>query len=174
MLIFFEGHDKSGKTTIAKALVEYLNSIGQKAVYIKDTDSYFAIKHNSEVPFCSHIGLYGSLYFPYLDPNLYIIVDRYVLSEIVYSKVFNRVTDDAANKEILNRVKAVHGLHIVCYKTNTLQEDELFAKQDQIRDEYLKLKDSNILHLDTTDEDIHNELNQVLMKMNELDFAKEL
>lgn len=168
MLIFFEGHDKSGKTTIAKELVKLLISQNKKAVYIKDTDSYFAIKHNSQVPFCSHIGLYGSLYFPYLDPNLYIIVDRYVLSEIVYSKVFNRTTDSEANEEILRRVKAVNGLHVVCYKTNALQKDELFSKQEQIRDEYLKIKDTNILQLNTTNEDINNELSQVLAKINEL------
>ena len=168
MLIFFEGHDKSGKTTIAKALVEFLNSVGEKAAYLKDQDSYEAIKHNNEIAFCSHIGLYGSLYFKYLDPSLYLIVDRYVLSDIVYSTVFNRKTDSKINNRILDEIKSVGGMHVVCYKTNKLQQDEIFSKQDQIRDEYLKIKDTNILHLDTTNENLQDELNVILMKMNEL------
>lgn len=166
MLIFFEGHDKSGKTSIAKSLVQWLNSTGKTAYYIKDTDSYFAIKHNSNVAFCSHIGLYGSLFFPYIDPNIYLVIDRYVLSEIVYSKVFNRVTDDLVNLEILNRIKDCNGLHVICYKTGKIDTDEIFSKQDEIRYQYSLLKDYNILHLDTTNQDLNTQLAAILNKIN--------
>lgn len=154
MLVFFEGHDKSGKTTIAKALVKTLKVLGKNVAYLKDLDSYEAIKHNNDIALCSHIGLYGSLYFKYLDPSLILIVDRYVLSDIVYSKVFNRKTDSKINNRILTEVKSLGGIHIICYKTGDLQKDELFSNQDKIRDEYLKFNDTNIFKLDTTDENL--------------------
>lgn len=168
MLIFFEGHDKSGKTTIAKELVKFLQSCGNNAVYLKDYASYEVIKHNDEFPYCSYLSLLGSLFFEHLDPNKFIIFDRYVLSDMVYSKVFNRKTDDAINQQVLDTIKKAGGMHVICYKTNELQNDEIFSKQDQIRDEYLKIKDTNILHLDTTSENLDDELNSIFMKMNEL------
>ena len=156
MIVIFEGHDNSGKSSIAKAFAELENGI-----YIQDDTLKDAARENVNQTYAR---FQLALFLPCFDSSKLIIIDRAILSHLVYSIVFNQ----PHNKALAERTRKLLDLsgqvvHIICYKTNEIAEDDVFDKQEAVRQEFSKLTSefNNILMLDTTEQDLDAQLEQI-------------
>lgn len=156
MIVIFEGHDNSGKSTIAKAYASAENGI-----YIQDDTLKTAALENVNQTYAR---FQLALLLPCIDKSKLVVIDRAILSHLVYSKVFNQ----PCNKELANRTRwmldsSKQVVHVICYKTGSIIEDDLFDKQNEIRKEFngLSSEFNNILKLDTTDCNLSAQLNQI-------------
>lgn len=103
MFIVIDGPDGCGKTTLAKALVDHINSRGTEAIYTFEptTDNTFGCKirellKNSEI---EDVGLFSNLFIydrrhhleKFIKPNLekskWVICDRYKYSALAYQQL---------------------------------------------------------------------------------------
>lgn len=149
-VIVFEGHDRSGKTTIAKAFADHYGCI-----YIRDEFLKQAASENANQSYARYqLGLFIDCF----DPRKDYIIDRALLSHEIYSKIFNQARSDNVIKRTEELLKN-KVLYIVCYKTGKLVDDDMFGSQEKIRDAFLALPErKDIFLLDTTDENIHSQL----------------
>jgi thymidylate kinase len=161
-IIIFEGHDKSGKTTIAKALSEHLDIPVFKAV---------RNKHWWDP-------MVNLLYFvegvtQFLEQSKQsIILDRWVPSDYVYSTLFNRDISFRKIWEIDERLSKLDTTVIVCYKNEDAfihdTEDELFINESQYQQmtdlyrEYAKQSRLKFYFLNTSDEDLAKQINIII------------
>ncbi len=99
MFITFEGVDGSGKSTQAKALVEYLNSIGKKAVFTREPGGTILAEKLRDIILSDHIedaltefmiicaarrDHVKNFISPKLQDGEYVICDRFLDSSLVY------------------------------------------------------------------------------------------
>lgn len=149
-VIVFEGHDKSGKTTIAKAFAERYNCI-----YLRDEFLKQAATENANQSYARYqLGLFIDCF----DKLNTYIIDRALLSHKVYSQVFSQAKSDNVIKRT-DELLDGKVFYVVCYKTGKLSKDDLFPYQEKIRDAYLALpKNKNIYYLDTTDQQLDIQL----------------
>lgn len=167
MIVIFEGHDNSGKSTIAKAYASAENGI-----YIRDDTLKSAALENINQTYAR---FQLALLLPCIDNSKLIVIDRAILSHLVYSKVFNQ----PCNKELAYRTCKIldsskQVIHVICYKTDNIIEDDLFDKQNEVRKEFNSLSSefNNILKLDTTDCNLNAQLNQIRTFVNEFIHSK--
>lgn len=119
--IVIDGTDGSGKSTQAKALVKYLVDIGYKAVYIHfpnyDDNSGMAIKEMLNGKYGEtaddvnmyaaslmytvdrYTALYGDYKKYFTDPDMIIISDRYMSSNLIHQGA--KIAKDANNDKIM-------------------------------------------------------------------------
>lgn len=156
MIVIFEGHDNSGKSSIAKAFAKLENG-----TYIQDDTLKDAVRENVNQTYAR---FQLALFLPCFDKSKLIVIDRAILSHLVYSTVFNQLCNKALaerTRKLLDSSKQV--VHIICYKTNKIAKDDVFDKQEVIKQEFSKLTSefNNILMLDTTEQDLDAQLDQI-------------
>ena len=152
MIVIFEGHDHSGKSTIAKEFALRYNGIYIRDKYLKDA----AIEHVNQ----SYARYQLALFLPAFDDKKLIVIDRAILSHIVYSSVFHQAVNADVAKETLNALPG-KAINIICYKTGKLERDEMFDNQDKVRWWYLNNIPNNnpqFFKLNTTDQDINKQM----------------
>lgn len=154
MIIIFEGHDNSGKTTIAKAFADS----HPNAVYIKDKYLQKAALENVNQSYARYqLGLFACVF----DPNKLVVIDRAILSHFVYSAIFNQPSDNEIIADTLELLKG-KAIYIICYKTNEIEPDEIFSHQPEIRKAFNTFpKHYPYYYLDTTDENLDSQLKSI-------------
>ncbi len=161
LVIIFEGHDCSGKSSIAIELSKILG-----IPYFKNPKEHEWLKKGKMVDATRYGGLYLANFIAIAKYP--VIMDRGYASEYVYSKVFGRQTDIGAIFEI-DRIYADIGAKIVyCYK------DDLTDYQDELVDvehvnaikvayeEFFKLTKCEVFRLNTDDKDLDRQIVEIM------------
>ena len=89
MIVIFEGHDNSGKSSIAKAFAKLENG-----TYIQDDTLKDAVRENVNQTYAR---FQLALFLPCFDKSKLIVVDRAILSHLVYSTVFKHELKEHEN-----------------------------------------------------------------------------
>lgn len=128
-VLIFEGHDRSGKTTIANKLAEKFDTevfmtnskecFTDKAAYSKDSSNI--AKFNFYIASLVHnIVACNSIQKP-------IIIYRSFLSEMVYSEIFERATDNTFNNATDMLLSSIDSIVILCKNDRDQFDDELLS-----------------------------------------------
>lgn len=156
MILVFEGHDNSGKSTIAKA---YAKRFGGQ--YYHNPSNQDAIKEH--VPL-SYQEYYLALHLPCFDRSRLHVIDRFVMSDYVYSEVFGTPVNKKW-RDLSYELSQPYVRYIVCYKSGEIAKDNLFDKQEQVRQKYMSFMNepmwSNSFFIDTTDENLESQLKRI-------------
>lgn len=148
MLIIFEGHDGSGKTTLSQLVSKHFNAktfVGKHTKYI--------VQQNTEA-----ISFSNNLLIEYItqfDDGKIKIFDRLHLTENVYSKVKSRKTNDEFNLET-DEMLANISILFLCQKSNLDNIKDWFVNVEENKkvkelflEEFEKSKIVNKFILDT-------------------------
>ena len=160
-IIIFSGADKSGKSTIAKALSADLNI------------PVFKVQRNKYLwdPMVSLI--YGTeMVTQFIEQSgVSIILDRWHDSDFAYSRLFNRDISYRKIWEIDERMAKLGALMVVCYKSPEHfehdKEDEAFIDETKYEEYTNQMRmfamDSKckILFLDTSDRNLESQLKAI-------------
>lgn len=155
MIVIFEGHDHSGKTTIAKAFAEKYHGIYIRDPYLKDA----AIEHVNQ----SYARYQLALLLPAFDDKKLVIIDRAILSHVVYASVFHQAINPDVVRDTLNALRG-KALYVICFKTGKLERDELFDNQEKVRAYYLQTlpnSDPQFFKINTTNQDLNKQLSSI-------------
>ena len=156
MILVFEGHDNSGKSTIAQA---YAKRFGGQ--YYHNPSNQDAIKEH--VPL-SYQEYYLALHLPCFDQRRLHVIDRFVMSDYVYSDIFGTPINKKWRDESY-RISQPYVRYVVCYKTGDIVKDNLFDKQELVRQRYMSFMDDpmwpNAFFIDTTDENLEHQLRAI-------------
>jgi thymidylate kinase len=161
-IIVLEGHDKSGKTHIAAALSAELNIPSFKAIRSRFWWG----------PIVKIIYLVECIMQFIEQSGTSIILDRWIPSDYVYSKLFDRDISYRKIWEIDERLSKLNTTIVFCYKKDEKfihdVEDEMFINESQYRkmtelyrDYSHQSKVKNILFLDTSDENLVEQLKTI-------------
>jgi len=155
-IIIFIGVDNSGKTTIAQKLS---NEIGIP-YYKKENEKSLFNNRDLNILFSEAFYMYS-----FLDKTGYSIIrDREYPCEFSLSKVYQRETREDLIWELDNKYFNLNTFFIFCYKDEYKNfSDELisFDKIEEIKnkyEEFLSLTKNKYLKLNTTDENLENQL----------------
>jgi thymidylate kinase len=160
MIIILEGHEKSGKTTLAKLLCKNLTAIsGYPAIYFKSEHCNIEHSDNREKTYHE---VHTLLQFERLNHDKYFIIDRSIMTEYVYSLSYNRNIDVESLKVLAKEFNDENTLLIKleCKDKEELkkrfveEKDVSFEKNEEIIKLYNKankiLKFENYLELDSS------------------------
>jgi thymidylate kinase len=166
VLIIFEGPDGCGKTNIAQGVSERLGvpvykSGKEPELFYEPEGQYLSLKW-ANYEMIKLLEVTGTS----------VIFDRFFPSEWVYSQVFNRKTDLDLVKKYDKWWSSLNGIIIWLDKPTMDVEDELIpsSKYNEIRMkyfEYMQTTQCHLLYLDTTDHDLHAQVDSIC------DFIKE-
>lgn len=167
-ILHFTGHDLAGKTSIAKELskqieIPYFRNPNNKNYFNQKNDFLNPVEYAKHSNTLLHAE--GGLEINFLNQTGYSIIrDRSYICEMVYSVVYNRVTDLDFIRLLHESYCSIPGFFIIfCFKEffNKKFEDDC-VKEDEI--EQLKTiykaqislltHQEKIMWLDTTDEDL--------------------
>ena len=159
MIIIFEGHDKAGKSTIAKTLSTQLDY-----PIFNDPRRKQIINHHDTTA-AVQAGLLLANFMYCTKPN--IILDRFYPSEIVYSKVLGRKTDIWDLWKTDRIMASAKTRIILCYKSTIDQIDEIHDIETlkQVRKGYFEFfgrTKCEKLMLDTTDKNLNKQINKII------------
>jgi len=161
-ILFFEGVDKTGKSSIAKRLSEIIST-----PYFKNTTEklFFTDKTITKYRWLDQLYLYEFL----KQTGYSVIIDRGFISDLVYTRIFRKKNKETIEKLIIvDKLFASIGAKIIyCYKTkNTLVDDVIdidkYSSLSNEYDRFLKLSFCEILKLDTTDEKINEQIKRIV------------
>ena len=161
-ILFFEGVDKTGKSNIAKCLSEIIS-----APYFKNTTEklFFTDKTITKYRWLDQLYLYEFL----KQTGYSVIIDRGFISDLVYTRIFRKKNKETIEKLIIvDKLFASIGAKIIyCYKTkNTFVDDVIdidkYSSLSNEYDRFLKLSSCEILRLDTTDENIDEQIKRIV------------
>lgn len=156
------GHDKSGKSTIAKAL-----SVATKFPVFKVKRDKHLWDPNVNLAYLTE----GCTQFME-QSDCSVILDRWHDSDYAYSKLFNR--DVSYNKiwNIDERMAAMNTLIVVCYKDKDHlehdEEDEQFINEKQyeqytsIMKDFSKQTNCKIVFIDTSDQNLIKQVETII------------
>lgn len=161
-VIILEGHDTSGKSHIAAALSKELNIPIYKAHRSKHWwDPIVNIHYFTEsvTQFIEQTGVS-------------VILDRWMPSDFMYSKLFDRDISYRKIFELDKRFAALNTLLIICYKDEKKYIDDkedfefvnkdMYSKMTALYKEYADQSlITNILFLDTSNEILENQINSI-------------
>lgn len=170
LIISFEGPDMTGKTQIAKELsrqlnVPYFKNSGEWTSHLKD-DFYF-----------KNLLIFGGTFL--IDficqtkPN--VIFDRYYPSEWVYSKVFNRDTNEHIIHKIDEKFAEAGGLIVVCRRKSYegIKDDlhdyvdsSVLKRIDKFYDDFIKWTKCKTLTVWVDDENLDREISEIKSWLN--------
>lgn len=169
-VVIFEGCDKVGKTEMAKELarrteIPYFKNVSEWNAFSNDP-SYFASALK-----------YGDTYFYNFLKNTLTstILDRSYPSEWVYSKVYNRKTDEATLKYIDDLASSFDVRIVIPYRSSYkgLKDDLHDIDEDHLQtlsDAYAKFANwtkCKVLRMCVDDEDLNRELQDILEFLGE-------
>ena len=160
-IVILEGHDKSGKSTIATALSEQLNIPIFKVVRNKYWwDPEINLKYLTE----------GITQF-IEQTKTSVILDRWVPSDYMYSKLFNRPINYDTIFNIDERLSKLNTTIIYCHKNKEAfefdEEDKefinmtMYDKMTELYREYSDKSKCNHLWLNTSDENLFEQTKQI-------------
>jgi len=168
-ILIFEGPDRCGKTEIGKALSEILGT-----AYFKNS--------NEQVNFVNKNTLdafkYETHYLLQLLKQIQfgangIVLDRHFPSEYVYAHAYDRKTDDALIWWFDDEFAKLGAKIIYCYKSEyknyddeIIQLDDIKNIREQYETQYLPLSNMPIIKIDTSDENLPNQLSYILSQIN--------
>ena len=162
-VIIFEGPDKSGKTTIAKELAKRYN-----ISYFKNysEQSNFVDKSFTQSAFIEANYLINILNQVEIKNNT-IILDRHMPSEYAYSKTFGRKTNESLIWEYDEKFLKYSTVIIYCYKNDYSEYTDEVVDMNQVNklkkyyDEYLDKTKLKTLKLETSNEDLSSQINEI-------------
>jgi len=161
-ILFFEGVDKTGKSSIAKRLSKIISTL-----YFKNTTEklFFTDKTITKYRWLDQLYLYEFL----KQTGYSVIIDRGFISDLVYTRIFRKKNKETIEKLIIvDKLFASIGAKIIyCYKTkNTFVDDVIdidkYSSLSNEYDRFLKLSFCEILKLDTTDEKINEQIKRIV------------
>jgi thymidylate kinase len=161
-IIIFEGHDKSGKSTIAKALSAELDIPifkVQRNKYWWDPMINLNYLTEGVTQFIEQMG-----------PS--VILDRWIGSDYMYSKLFDRDISYRKIWDIDERLSKLNTLVVICYKNKEAyipdHEDKDFVDETRYTEmtslinEYSQQSKCRCIHLNTSDENLEAQLNKII------------
>ena len=169
-IIIFDGPDMCGKTEMACKLsdiynVPYFKKKNEWEFFEKDP-SYF-----------KNALTYGDPYFAsYLEQTkASVIMDRWYPSEWVYSRVFNRGTNDEVLERVDSMIAALGGKIIIPFRTSYEGLVDMFEsvtpeKMQEIEGvyrEFAKWTKCPVLFLNVDDENLQREINEIVPFYNQ-------
>jgi len=160
-LIVFDSVDMTGKTTIAHALAEKLNMDVFK----------FSREHERNIDFMNMLMYTAECQMQMVEQTrLSIIFDRFVASEWVYSKLYNRYTCEAKIWDLDARMAALGGIYVYCFKTPENYEDddlgltktEDYSKLERLYWEFFDRSKCKVIKICTDDYDTESQIGRIL------------
>lgn len=173
MIIVFEGHDRSGKTTISDALAKRLGT----EVFMPNTKECFTDKQafTKDSSAIARFNYFLSKYIKNLhDLQLVkkpIIIYRSFLSEMVYAELFERRTDDFINSLTDIVLARLNTLVIVCKnESRAFYDDDILSDPEVIKsielfDKYKQTISCKYVDLDTTEYDTEKHVENILREI---------
>ncbi len=160
------GHDRGGKTTIAKALAQRLNIPYFKA----KRDKYW---WDPSV----NLNYYTEGITQFLEQSKSsAVLDRWHPCDFMYSKLFNRDISYPKIAEIDQRMSEMNALIVICYKREsayiTDEEDadfvnpKMYTKMTSLYRKYVnQYTVCNCMMLDTTNENLDKQINKIISRL---------
>ena len=158
MIIFFEGPDKSGKTTIAREFCK--------------TNSFQYFKHNSQKK-CFKENLFKIdlefsavlLHDLLTQIKIDLVIDRNYASEYAYSRALERETNIDILRFLDDGYRILNACHIFCFKQDyssyvddCMKIENLKKVQLHYEQFYKTFTKCRYLFIDTTDENLNNQI----------------
>ena len=172
MVIIFEGHDKSGKTTIAKRLSEEL---GIPTFKVQRDKYNWDRKHNL------HYGTEQITQFIEQTKSP-VIIDRFHGSDYMYDRLFDRELQDAKVFELDTRLAELGTVIILCYKNEEQyevdEEDKEFVDPSMYTDmtmhyrNFLMKGKCKFIVLNTSSMDIEEQIRELKNQLEEVQWKK--
>lgn len=166
-LVIFVGPDMCGKTEIGKAVAKRMN-----LEYFKNNAEHSRFNADSFINELRHC---GPLTLEFIDQINFkgdgIVLDRYTPCEWVYSKVYNRKTDEDLIWEIDQKLADRNATIVYCYKDYYKKfEDEVIKEKEiaSIKKEYENYFNQSavkVIKLNTTSEDLNQQLRELSLKL---------
>lgn len=163
----FGGPDRSGKTTIAKALAE---TIGAQ-YYKNDNQREFFEKRPNEFKLLTE---YQAPSFVHFLENVTIpggvVIDRFTPCEFAYSAAYERETNVPLIMDVDWRLSKLGFIFVFCFKSEYPEwDDDLVAKEkvpslihNYLR--YAQITSMQFVILNTTSQNLQSQLNTILQK----------
>lgn len=161
-IVIFEGHDQSGKTTIANELSARL-AIPIFKIERTNTwwDPFINLRYATEAvtQFIEQTGVS-------------VILDRWMGSDYMYDKLFDRHSDINKILNIDKRLAKLNAVIIICYKQpeyytkdekdGQLFKQEEYTKMTKLYEQYAEISNCRIFMIDTSDENLENQLKNII------------
>lgn len=169
-VLIFEGHDRSGKTTIANAVAKRFETevfmTNSKECF---TDKGIFAKDSSNIAMFNY-GIANYIYALKVGEKVDkpIIIYRSFLSEMVYSNLLGRKTSESFNKLTESVFESMDATIILCKNSTSYTyndkflDDDLIKKSIKLYDTYKKFTKVDVLEIDTSDHDVDNYVNQIV------------
>lgn len=167
-IVIFEGHDKSGKSTIAKELSKRFN-----VPYFKVQRDKYRWDPNANLD-------YGTEQITqFLEQTGHsVILDRFHGSDYMYNRLFKRETRDEKVFDIDERLSNLNTFIVLCYKNKDAYEDDPEDADFISIDDYTKMtdlyyqfmidSDCRFIILNTSNQDIEEQLGEIIRQINEI------
>lgn len=165
-IFIFEGHDRSGKTTISNAVAKELNT----EVFLTNSNKCF-MQNKSDNVNALAFDLMVAKYIEYIIKvqgfNKDIVIYRSVLSELVYSKLFKRKTDHYMLRKIDNIFTRLGATIILCSNSRNVYDDieisdELVQESVELFDHSKTFTECDVMDLNTSSHDIDGYVNKII------------
>ncbi len=161
-IIIFEGHDTSGKSSIAKAMSEKLSIPTFKV----QRDKYWWD------PLVNLIYLDEGIIQVIEQTGVSMIIDRFHASDYMYSKLFDR---DISYRKIANideRLSKLNALIVYCTKDEEFHIDyiedatfinkTMYIKMTDLYNEYSQISKCRSLWINTSDQNLEKQLETII------------
>lgn len=170
-LIVFVGHDNSGKSSIIRELVKYVDfqslkldldlNKSSRSVSKDDLRLQRAVSYDVQLQFLEKLD------------NLNLIFDRGHPCEYAYAKTFDRLFDEEQVFYFDSRCKKLNCLIVYCYKDKEFYQDDdedkiTGDKYDSLKkyyEEFLEKTSCNVLKLNTSDQNVKNQIDQIIKEI---------
>ena len=166
MVVIFEGHERAGKTHIAEKLSEILGI----EVYIPPNRGCQLAETDTSNEYDEATALLENLY----DNEEDVIFDRFHGSEWVYSRIFNRKTDEAGFYRMERMLKNKFKTRIIiCHKDDNMVSADGNITRDtniMIKNEFTKFylkTECPVLLLNTSDSDLKTQIETIIKFLKE-------
>ena len=163
MILIFEGHDKAGKSTIAKSFASIFGH--QYFKHGRQANSFYQ-KHNREFIFYEALLLLDFL----SQVKVNVVIDRHIPSEYVYGVVNKREINFDLIKKIDTKWADLGAKLVICekqyFKEDEFSQEELLeeSKLDEVKKYfrlYSEITAMKCLVLDTTSHDTLDHAQQI-------------
>lgn len=169
-VIIFEGPDRAGKSTIAEALAQKFETevfmTNSKECF---TDENIFSKDSSNIAIFNHyVASYTQELVESSKLDKPVIIYRSFLSEMVYSELLGRQTDDAANFSTDLIFANMNATMAYCKnnKTSGFHDDQLkdeqIAKSIELYDRNKYSINMDWIEIDTTEQRVEKYVNQII------------